>query len=586
MTMDSKSCRENSGQKSEGSVFKTIKRILVYLKPQRIKIIFIFFILIGETILKILSPWIMGEIVNVCVDISKHNISLESMQNKLLWFTVLLVISFIGTWICSTGVSYIMSLIGNNTLYELRKDIFCKTQMLSLKTFQKYKSGEIMSRIMNNTSSICNVFNTLITNFLRNIFFLTGILVTMLLLNPRLTAVIVIIPVLMAVTTIYFSKNIRNAHRKIVETVSDINSELVEDIAGVKVTQSFNRQKENISNFNKVNRNNMNASRNVASLYALIYPVYNVINNIGFALVLAYGGYLYIHGMVSIGVIFTFIQYIEKFFYPIKSLSSLWYDIQAGVAAGEHVFEFIDCSETLSEDEESITLNKINGMVEFRNVDFEYISGKPVLKSVSFTALSGQKTAIVGPTGSGKTTILNLISRFYDVKSGQVLIDGHDIRKISRDSLKNKIGVVLQDTYLFSESIMENIRYGCPEASNREVIEASQKAYAHEFIKDLPDGYNTVISEDGGNLSRGQRQLLSIARVILSDPRILILDEATSSVDTKTEILIQKAIENLLNGRTSFIVAHRLSTIRNADLILVVKDGSIVERGSREELLV
>jgi len=564
---------------------KYIKKIFVYLSPYTFQLIVIFLILIVATIPKLISPYLFGKIVNIFWDFINGKITQNAVYKKVLYLISLLLIFNICTWIAESIVYYIMAYLSNNILYKLRKNIFTRIQELSLKVFHEYNCGEIISRLINDTDSIFQTLNTIINNFFINFLLLIGIIIAMFLINVHLMIVSLFVFILMVVSTIFFTKKIRDAHYQSRKTLSQINSKLVEDISGIRVTQAFNRQKKNMHHFNQVNKRNKKASMNVASLYAFIYPVYTVINNMGIALTLVFGGYLFIEKIITIGIIVTFALYISKLFHPIKSLSSLWYDIQAGIAASKHIFDFLDNSEILPEKENPLILKDIMGKVEFKSVYFNYVKNKTVLKNINFIVKPGERIAIIGETGSGKTTILNLILRFYDVTDGQILIDDNNIRDLSIESLRKKIGIVLQDTILFSQTILENIRYGRLDASYNEIVNAAKQANAHDFIKDLPDGYNTMLLENGNNLSMGQKQLISIARAILSNPRILILDEATSSVDTNTEILIQKAIEKLLHGRTSFIVAHRLSTIKNADIILVIKDGYIIEKGNHNELV-
>jgi ATP-binding cassette subfamily B multidrug efflux pump len=564
---------------------KPLQRIISYLFPHWLKITFIFIILLVETALKLLTPWMFGKIVNMLWNLTGGTSTPEQVLGDIFINIAFLLLSYIGASMCQSAVAWAVSHIGNNVLYELRKTLFAKIQNSPLRFFNSWSSGEIMSRLMNDTASINNVLNSVITKFFRNLFFLSGIVIAMYMLHLQLAAITSSVLILMVVSTVFFTGRIRKAFRRTRETISAINSELVEDISGVKVSQAFNRQERNIKNFKPVNKNNRDASIGVSSLYSFIYPLYNLINYLGIAVVLAYGGYLYIGGLISVGLIVTFLQYIDKFFYPISTLSSNWFDVQSGIATGDHMFEILDKRAVVQEPVSPVPINGLQGKVEFRSVYFEYIENQPVLRNISFTAMPGQTIAIVGHTGAGKTTMLSLIARLYDVTEGAILIDDHNVRDLSGEWLHTQTGIVLQDSLLFSETIMDNIRYGRLNATDQEVMEAARKVNAHDFISRLPAGYQTVMKEGGSNLSRGQRQIISIARAILADPRILILDEATSSVDTKTEILIQEAIERLLQNRTSFIVAHKLSTIKKADCILVIKNGSIIERGTHQELL-
>jgi ABC-type multidrug transport system fused ATPase/permease subunit len=389
----------------------------------------------------------------------------------------------------------------------------------------------------------------------------------------------------MVISTLFFSKRVRKAYRKTRKTIGRVSVELEENISGVRVAQAFSRQKENIAGFRKVNKANREANIDAETITAAFSPTLDVLSVIGTALVLGYGGYLALHGLITVGIIVAFLQYVRRFFQPVRAISHIWSNMQSAIAGAERIFELLEDPHFLSDADNAEELSRLEGRIEFKDVFFSYDREVPVLKGVSFIAEPGQTIALVGPTGAGKTTIINLIARFYDVEKGSVLIDGRDVRNVTRRSLRSQMGLVLQDTFLFSDTVMENIRYGRLDAHDEAVKIAASMANGHDFIIKLPEAYHTKIMEGGSNLSRGQGQLLSIARVVLADPRILILDEATSSVDTHTEKLIQQALAKLLKGRTSIVAAHRLSTIRRADVILVIKEGMIVERGKHEELL-
>ena len=408
----------------------------------------------------------------------------------------------------------------------------------------------------------------------------------MLALNWRLALTSFALLPLMYLSTAVFSRRARIAFRKTRKTISGVSSELEQNISGARVAQAFNRQGWNSSSFRQLNRANRDANVGAESLTAAFAPTMDIISAIGIAVVLAYGGVLASMELVSIGVIVAFLQYVRRFFEPVQSISMMWAQVQSAIAGAERIFELLDEEPRVRDAADARTLEVTSGRVELSGVSFAYEPATPVLQGVDLVAEPGQTVAFVGPTGAGKTTVISLLERFYDVHAGAVTIDGQDVRAVTQESLRESIGIVLQDTFLFADTISHNIRYGRPDADDAAVEAAARRARAHEFISRLPDGYDTVLQEGAVNLSRGQRQLLAIARALLKDPRILVLDEATSNVDTRTELLIQEALGELLQGRTSFVIAHRLSTVRRADVIYVIDAGRVAERGTHDELIV
>ncbi len=491
-----------------------------------------------------------------------------------------------------TGMTfYAMTLAGQNVLRNIRVDVFEHLHRLSLSFYSENEAGDLMSRLTSDSETIQQAISFALINVLSGILLIVWTAYNMLVRSIPFALLSLLITPVMIFMTSWFSGQARKAFRKTREEMGSINAELQEGISSVREVQAFNRADENIENFKITNAANRDANIRAVAFTSALAPVLEGLGYIALAIVVGVGGMILINGgelwgtSVSLGLVITFLAYVQRFNQPIQQISILWTNLQNAVAGGERIFSLLDEEPGIQNKPEAKDIPQIQGEVVFDQVRYEYKSGEPVLNGISFTAEPGKTIAIVGPTGAGKTTIINLIPRFYDVKSGQVKIDGYDVRAVTMESLRRQIGIVLQDSFLFSTTVMENIRFGRPAATDEEVMAAAQLARADTFIERLQDGYQTVLGERGSGLSQGQRQLISIARAALADPRILILDEATSSVDTRTEQLIQQALEKLLAGRTSFVISHRLSTIRNADEVLVLNKGLIVERGKHDELL-
>jgi ATP-binding cassette subfamily B protein len=491
-----------------------------------------------------------------------------------------------------TGLTFfVMAWAGQHMLRSMRVEVFQHLHRLSLSYYSEHEAGDLMSRITNDTSVIEQTFSFALVQVFSGALLLVWVAYNMFKLNVPFALLSLAVTPFMVLATVYFSDQARKAFRKTRQQMGSVNAELQESIASVREVQAFNRAEENIENFKITNALNRDANVRAVSYTAALAPTLEALSYVGLAIVTAVGGYYLLTNQtmmgttVSIGLVITFIAYVQRFNQPIAQIATLWTNIQSAIAGGERIFNLLDEEPAIQDKVEARPMPQIQGAVTFDHVSHEYEDGVPVLQDVSFTAQPGQTFAIVGPTGAGKTTIINLLPRFYDVTGGSVRIDGVDVRDVTAESLRAQIGIVLQDTFLFSTTVMENIRFGRPDATDEEVFAAAKLAHADTFIERLPDKYETVLGERGSGLSQGQRQLISIARAALADPRILILDEATSSVDTRTERLIQKAFDKLLEGRTAFVIAHRLSTIRHADMILVLKDGQIVERGKHDELL-
>ena len=484
-----------------------------------------------------------------------------------------------------------MSWTGHHVLRRLRVRLFNHLHRLSLGFYTRNETGDLMSRITNDSDTIQQVVSFALVQVLSSVLLILWIVWQMVVLNWAYALISLSVVPLMGLATLWFSTQARRAFRVTRQSIGDVNAELEEGISGVREVQAFSREETNIEQFRQSNAVNRDANVKAVAYTSALAPTLEALGFLGIAVVVGVGGVMLLRGQtlagsaISLGLIITFLGYAQRFNMPISQISVMWTNIQSAIAGVERIFELMDEVPEVQEKFGALPMPAIRGAVSLHNVRAEYVPGEPVLKGINLNARPGETVAIVGPTGAGKTTIINLIPRFWDVTGGAVHIDGIDVRDVQLYSLREQIGIVLQDTYLFSSSVMDNIRFSRADASDEEVIAAAKLAQAHDFIERLPEGYETVLGERGAGLSQGQRQLLAIARAALADPRILILDEATSSVDTRTEQRIQAALNDLLKGRTSFVIAHRLSTIRSADQVLVLKDGEIIERGTHEGLL-
>jgi ABC-type multidrug transport system fused ATPase/permease subunit len=496
-----------------------------------------------------------------------------------------LVVVFLLGMVATRFQIILINQVGQSILADLRQKVFVKVESLSLQYLESKQAGELMSRLVNDIDALNNFFSQGLAQMIGQFFALLGIGIAMLLLSWQLgLAVLVMIPVLLLVTKV-FSRWARTAFRKTRTTIGDISAELEEEISGVKVAQAFNRTDVNVRKFATRNAANRDANISATAVTSGFAPTMDVLSTVDLALVAGIGGAMVIAGTATVGVVVAFLQYVQNFFRPIQQVAQLWTSAQSAFAAAERVFELLEVAPAVRDEPDASVMKTINGRVQFKDVSFQYEEDQPVLDKVNFTAEPGEMVAIVGPTGAGKTTMVSLLARFYDVTGGSVLVDGMDVRKVTQKSLRSQMGIVTQEPFLFSGTIMENIRYGRLDATDEEVISSAEAANADDFIKRLPKGYQSEVGERGKLISQGQRQLISIARAVLADPRILILDEATASIDTRTELLIQNALQRLLKGRTSFVIAHRLSTVRSADQVLVIADSKIKERGTHQELL-
>ena len=565
----------------------TTKKLANRLSEHKIAIIIVMIFAIGSTIFSIVGPKILG---NATTEIytglmNKINgtggIDFAKIGKIILFALGLYAVSALFSMI----QSYIMAGVAQKTTYKIRNELTEKINKLPMKYFDKRTNGEVLSIISNDVDTLSTGLNQSITQIITSIFTIIGILVMMLSISWEMTLVSLLI---LPISAVILKKVIGKSQKYFVkqqEYLGHVNGQVEEVYGGHNIVKVFGRENEAIKEFEKDNQELYKSGWRSQFLSGLMYPLMNFVGNVGYVAVAILGGYFAVKGRITVGNIQSFIQYNKQFTQPIMQIAQVSGMLQSMVAAAERVFEFLEEPEEVEENDKGIDTSKLKGNVEFKNVKFGYDEDKIIIKNFNADVKEGQKIAIVGPTGAGKTTMVKLLMRFYDVNSGEILVDGHNIKDFKRGDLRKMFGMVLQDTWLFGGTVKENIKYGKPEASDSEVIEAAKAAHVHHFIKTLPNGYNSVLNEESSNVSAGQKQLLTIARVILADPKILILDEATSSIDTRTEIQIQSAMDNLMKGRTSFIIAHRLSTIKNADLILVMNHGDIVEQGTHEELL-
>ncbi|MBS4539034.1 ABC transporter ATP-binding protein [Clostridium sp. D2Q-11] len=555
----------------------TVGRILEYLKKYKIGLFVVFISTILGTIFNLAIPYVFS------ITIDRYILSINYKGIILMSGVIIALGALAGLF--SWLQSYIMASIAQKTVKDIRQDAFDNLQNLSLRYYDSNSSGDIMSRLTNDIELISSALSQAVVQLISSGITVIGAVIMMFVANWRLALITIIFVPVMGIFTVFITKKTFKNFKAQQQHLASLNGIVEESIGGLKAIKLYNQEDDIIDKFQKKNEELKNVAFKAQLYSGVIMPVINFINNLVYVIIVVSGGYFAIRfNAVSVGQIAAVSAYSRQFTRPISQLAQLFNTLQQSVAGAERVFEVMDKEDEYVNDNDFI-VEKVEGHVEFKNVYFGYEKDKTILKDISFEANVGEVIAIVGPTGSGKTTIINLINRFYDVDQGQILIDGHDITDINKDSLRKRIGVVLQDTNLFGGTVFDNIRYGKRNSTKKEVIEASKLANADGFISRLPKGYNTEISEGGENFSQGERQLISIARTILSNPDILILDEATSNVDTRTESHIQESMEYLMEGRTSFVIAHRLQTIRNSDKILVIKDGEIIEHGNHRKLL-
>lgn len=565
----------------------TKKLIKGYLGKYKIKLLIVAIFAIASTIFTIVGPKVLGNATTEIYNgiISKisggRGIDFEKLAKILLTVLSLYIIS----GVCSFIQGYTMSGVSQKVAYKLRQDLSIKINKLPMKYFDKKTNGEVLSIITNDIDMLGMNLSQSITQIITSVCTIVGILAMMFSINVTMTLISLLILPIASIIVSVIAKKSQKYFKKQQEYLGHVNGQVEEIYGGLTVVKAFNGEQKSINNFKVANEELAKSGWKSQFLSGLMYPLMNFLGNLGYVAVAITGGYFAIQGKISVGDIQSFISYNKQFTQPIAQIAQISGQIQTMIAAAERVFEFLEEDEEVQTATKEIDTDKLAGNVEFDNVKFGYNDDKIIINDFSAKIKEGQKIAIVGPTGAGKTTIVKLLMRFYDVNSGAILVDGHNIKDFERGNLRKMFGMVLQDTWLFAGSVKDNIKYGKEDATEHEVIEAAKAAHVHHFIKTLPNGYNSILNEESSNVSAGQKQLLTIARVILADPKILILDEATSSIDTRTEVQIQQAMDNLMKGRTSFIIAHRLSTIKNADLILVMNHGDIVEQGTHEELL-
>ncbi len=611
------------------SVSATLKRLGGYFRPYTLALLVTAVLVLAGTYMQVLIPDLIGQSVDCYLspyaaaeslggqagDIPPEMLSggpmggqqdpfancwyadpsLEDTTETVLRGLGLLVLLIAGLYTGNALVSgiqfFMMSWAGYHVLRDLRAEVFEHVHRLSMGYFTKNEAGDVMSRFTNDTDTLQQIMGFGLLSVIQGALLIVWIVYNMLNRSWAFALISLVTLPLMFIATRWFSNQARKAFRRARKEIGTVNADLQESISSVREVQAFSREEENIQQFETSNAANRDANIRAQAFTSALAPTLEALSYVSLAIVAAAGGFFILSGQdmmgttISLGLIITFIGYTQQFNRPVQQISVMWTNIQSAIAGAERIFGLLDENPDVQDKPNAPKMPAIEGAVKFENVWAEYNPGEPVLKGVSLAAEPGEMVAIVGPTGAGKTTIINLLPRFWDVSQGAVLIDGRDVRDVTRRSLRKQMGIVLQDTFLFSDTVMANIRYGRPDATDEEVIAAAKLARAHDFIMNLENGYDTVLGERGSGLSQGQRQLLAIARVALTDPRILILDEATSSVDTRTEKQIQKALDEMLHGRTSFVIAHRLSTIRSADKVLVLDQGEIIERGTHQSLL-
>ncbi|WP_206915644.1 ABC transporter ATP-binding protein [Alicyclobacillus suci] len=560
----------------------TLRRLIRYFRPHRLRLFVVLIATILSTVFSIISPDLMGRATTrLFQGVTHHDLRFGPIVHILVILAILYLFSAAFTYV----QQYVMAGVAQKLVYTLRREANEKLARLPLKFFDSRPNGDILSRFVNDFDNISTTLQQSLTQVIGSIITFLGVIVMMLTISPLMTLVVVLTLPLSLLVTRFVAKKSQKNFKAQQKSLGQLNAHVEEMYTGHKIVKAFGHEEKSIEQFESVNAQLYESAWRSQFVSGLIMPLMNFIGNLGYLFVSVIGGVLVMHRAIQIGDIQAFIQYARQFSQPLTQMSSIANIIQSTMASAERVFELLDEVEEVAEPADAQVISQPRGDVTFEHVRFGYQADKPLISDMNIDVKRGQMVAIVGPTGAGKTTLVNLLMRFYEVDAGKITIDGHDIAQLKRDNLRSMFGMVLQDTWLFHGTIRDNIAYGREGATEEEVIQAAKSAFADRFIRTLPDGYETVLNEEASNISQGQKQLLTIARAILKDPAILILDEATSSVDTRTELLIQNAMNVLMKGRTSFVIAHRLSTIRDADLILVMNKGSVIEQGTHDELL-
>lgn len=558
----------------------TLKRLWSFVGQEKKLLMTVFLFILVDAALTLVSPYLIGQSIDA---MATENGVVNFGFLKII--VIVLLVAYIVSGALTFLEGWVMAGVSQRIVGSLREALFAKLQRLPVAFFDSHTHGELMSRLVNDIDNVSNSISQSITQLMSGIIILIGTFIMMLYLSPILTlASLITIPLIFLLTRT-ITKRTKVLFKDQQKQLGMLNGQIEETISGLYVIKAFNHEEKVIEQFDAVNTELRKVGIKAQIWSGFLMPIMNIIGNLGFVVVAIVGSILAVKSMITVGVIASFITYSRQFVRPLNDLANIYNVVLSGVAGAERVFDILDEQDEPVDSADALPLKNPNGQITFENVSFGYRSDVPIIKNISFEATAGSRTALIGPTGAGKTTIVNLLTRFYDVTSGRILIDGRDIRTCTRDSLRSSFGIVLQDTYLFSGTIKENIKYGKPDATDEEVVNAAKMANADAFISRLPNKYDTVLAENGGNLSQGQKQLLAIARVILAKPAFLILDEATSNIDTRTEHQIQAALANVMEGRTSFIIAHRLNTIQSANTIMVIDAGEIIESGSHDELL-
>jgi len=557
--------------------WRLLTRALRFMAPYKLAIGLSMFSVLAVTGSDLAGPYLLRTAIDR--DIAGGNLG-GLIRTTLLYLGSVLINS-----IATSGQIYVTGWVGQKVILDLRQQVFSHLQTLSLRFYDGREMGDTVSRLTNDIDMLNELMSNGLVTLVNTLFSLGGVVLIMLMMNLRLSLLTFTIIPLLLFTTVVFRRRVGAAYRRTRQKIADVTAHVEEGVSGVRIIQSFAQEDRDFGGFRSVNEENRLANMQAAAVRSVYFPLVDIIGSLGMGLVLWLGGVAILRGDLTVGVMVAFILYLFRFFQPIRSLTMLYDGVLAAMAASERIFELLDSRPDITDPPQPVHLGRIEGLVEYRGVTFAYEPGQPVVRHLDIIGPPGQTIALVGPTGAGKSTTVSLLARFYDVQEGAILVDGQDLREIAMESLRRQLGIVLQEGFLFSDTIRENIRYGRLEATDSEVEEAAKSVGAHEFIMHLPEGYDTDVRERGEKLSIGERQLICLARALIADPRILILDEATSSVDPYTELIIQDALRKLFKGRTSFVIAHRLSTVRRADRIYVMDEGQVVEVGRHEELL-